>query len=101
MLTMPTKTVINRFRVFAATKKQGSEARKDLLFKPMEKPCSVISIPGNKRADNTATGMYLSHFRKRGGISNFDNITKGIIRGMYVTRPIPNIIKRILLSIVQ
>jgi hypothetical protein len=82
ILTIPANTVKNRFLVLAATKKQGIDARKFLLSRLTARFLSDSNIPGTRRADSTATGIYFNHFRNNGCISNLDSITKGNILGI-------------------
>ncbi|MDK2798918.1 MAG: hypothetical protein PWQ67_1487 [Clostridia bacterium] len=81
MLDMPTNTVRKRFLVFVATKKQGIDAKKALFSSPIASFLSESKIPGTRRADNTATGIYLNHFKNNGCISNLDSTTNGSILG--------------------
>ncbi len=80
-MTMPVKTVINRFFVFAARIIQGMAASRAVLFNESESVPSGIKREGKRRADNTATGICLSQRITNGGSDIRVKTTRGTIRG--------------------
>jgi hypothetical protein len=93
MTAIPINTVRKRLLVLAATIKQGIDANNDLLSNPNDSFSPVIKIFGTKSEASTAMGIYFSHASSIGGMLNLDNMTKGSILGIYVTKLIPIRIK--------